>query len=150
MSELETKTVEVAQSYQSLSEDDLLRLLARQDAAIQTNPDDALDPSLNPQYEDPGMSLAAIKAIGRRIMNEWNQRLYKLICEGSDDADRKKLTDAFGLGETALIGAVASVLLTIASPAIAAAAAAIIVKHFLLPAGGIACDVWEEAIALET
>jgi len=149
MPDIKTRTVETAKSYSTRSEDDLLLLLARQDKAISADPSAADNPELDPDYDDPTMSLDALKSLGSRILKEWNKRLFKLVCANADDADRKKLVDAFGMGETALVAAVASLLLTIASPAIAAAASVIIVKQFLLPAGGVVCEVWEEAIEVE-
>lgn len=146
---IEDKTVETAKSYADRSEEDLLLLLARQDQELQQNPEAAQDPTLDPEYAGAGMPAETLRAIGRKIMQRWNKALFDLICKEDDDAERKKLVDAFGLGETALIGAVASALLAVTSPAIAAAAAAIIVRQFLLPAGGVVCDAWEEAIEME-
>ncbi|MEM6889748.1 MAG: hypothetical protein AAGF50_07695 [Pseudomonadota bacterium] len=146
---LHDKTVETAKSYETVNPDDLVLLLARQDKAIADDPSLAQDPTLDPNYDDPTLDLAALKSLGQKILKEWNKRLYQLVCESSDDESRKKLIDAAGIGETALIGAVASVLLTIANPAIAAAAAAVIVKSFLIPAGGVVCDSWKEAIELD-
>ncbi|WP_342078227.1 hypothetical protein [Yoonia sp. SS1-5] len=146
---IEEKTVETAQNYADRSEEDLLMLLARQEVVIKSDPAKAEDPTLDPSYESAGMPAEALRAIGKKIMRRWNQSLFELICKQKDDKNRQKLIEAAGIGETALIGAVASVLLTLTSPAIAAAAAAIIVKHFLVPAGGVVCDAWEEAIALD-
>ena len=146
---IDDKTIETAKTYANRSEEDLLMLLARQEEAIKSDPDLAQDPALDPDYASAGMPAEALRSLGKKIMRRWNQALFDLVCKKDDDEDRKKLMDAFGLGETALIGAVASVLLTLTSPAIAAAAAAVIVKHFILPAGGIVCDAWEEAIEME-
>jgi len=124
-------------------------LLARQDEVIKGNPDAAQDPTLDPEYAGAGMPAEALRSIGKRILRTWNKALFDLICTEKDDVQRKKLMDAFDLGETALIGAVAAALLTVTSPAIAAAVAAIIVKKFLIPAGGVVCEVWEEAIEMD-
>jgi len=145
----EDDTVAAAQTLQDRNVDDLLMLLARREEAIEADPSLADDPTLDVDYKSSGMPAETLRAMGRKIMLRWNRALFDLVCKSSDDADRKKLVDAFGLGETALIGAVASLLLTITNPAIAAAAAAIIVKHFILPAGGVVCETWEEAIDME-
>ena len=85
--------------------------------------------------------LHGVTELGRAVLIEWAKQLQKLVC--SDDpassADRSKLRDAFGIGQTAGAVLLTSGLVGIGCPlGIASVVAAIVMKHFV----GSAIDVF--------
>ena len=106
-----------------------------------------------PEYEAQTMGpLDDIKAVGRKILNRWNKELYSLVCnkKGDDQKDRKAILDSLSLSETAVIGAVATTLLTLGvAAAIAAPVAPLIVKRFIWPAKDELCEAWSEGIKMQ-
>jgi hypothetical protein len=148
----ETETQQAAlEFYNTMDEAALLTLLGRQDKVIAENPGKADDPFLNPEYDSTHMGLLGdLRAAGRRVMSRWNRELYRLICASDGEEDREKLLSALNLGEGATIAAVTSMLVALNAPAaIAAAAAAVIVKVFIWPARDELCAVWEERIDMD-
>jgi hypothetical protein len=123
-------------------------LLGLQERAIAENPALADDPYLAPQY-DPHMGLLAnLQSVGRRVALRWAKELHGLVCgsTSSDEEDRKKILDALNMGQAAVIGAVAAVLMPVLPAPVAAAAAVLIVKRFIWPARDELCTVWGEAL----
>ena len=106
-----------------------------------------------PEYEAQTMGpLDDIKAVGRKILNRWNKELYSLVCnkKGDDQKGRKAILDSLSLSETAVIGAVATTLLTLGvAAAIAAPVAPLIVKRFIWPAKDELCEAWSEGIKMQ-
>ncbi|MBJ3778436.1 hypothetical protein [Acuticoccus mangrovi] len=88
--------------------------------------------------------------IGRRILRRLHRELHDLMCgTGEDDvADRKKLADAFGLGEAAVTAAIASVLVGSlgVAPYVAPVVAAILYKRGVKPTIAEVCVIWGEAL----
>lgn len=127
--------------YKQKDEDALEVLIGMREKAIDANP--ALK-----DFETMG-GLDELKAMGRRILNRWNKELYGVVCVGKsgDQKDRKAVLDSLNLGETAVIAAVASALLTLGVyAAIAAALAPLIVKRFIWPAKDELCAAWGEGV----
>ncbi|SMF12484.1 hypothetical protein SAMN06265365_105207 [Tistlia consotensis] len=146
---IEERTIAAAQDFAAFDEDALLVVLGKQEKEIEKDPSLAADPTLNPAYDSTQMGIADLKALGARILSRWNKELHRLVCQAGDDVERKRLLDALNLGEAAAIAAVASLLLAIAPAAVAAPAAALIVKRFLEPAKEELCAAWSEMIELE-
>lgn len=122
------------------------------DKATKTDPSIADDP--NPQIAYDGNTMGPIddlRDIGRRITKKWAKVLHDIVC-GDDEKnaeDRKKVLDSVGLGEVAMIGAVAAALSTLVTPALAAPLAALIVKRFLPPVKEGICEFWDEKLQSE-
>jgi hypothetical protein len=112
---------------------------------------------------DPALAVAAgthmglvddAKALGWRVLMRWNKSAYGLVCPkaaGATDADaaklRQNLLHALSLDEAALIAAAVPLLIWLGAPAaIAAAAAPLLVKQFIVPAKEELCDAWGEAL----
>jgi len=136
--------------YKQKDEDALEVLIGMREKAIDANPALKDDVEFEPQYEFETMGgLDELKAMGRRILNRWNKELYGVVCGGKsgDQKDRKAVLDSLNLGETAVIAAVASALLTLGVyAAIAAALAPLIVKRFIWPAKDELCAAWGEGV----
>lgn len=142
--------VNEAKRLESRDEVSLELLVGLRAKAIEENPalKDAID--LEPKYDSTTMgALDDVKALGSRILKRWNKELYGLVCENkaADQKDRNAILDALNLGQVAVIGAVASALITLAVPApIAAALAPLVVKKFIWPAKDELCAAWGEGI----
>jgi len=124
-------------------------LLAKRDLAIKAEPSLADDLGLDPKYAEPTMGVQELQALGRRIVARWNKELYGVVCAGGTafGKDRAALINALNLGEAAVIGAVASALLSLGVvAALAAALAPILVRRFIWPAKEELCTAWGEAI----
>jgi len=117
----------------------------------------ALDPAVagefdpHVQYSEAEMGvLDDVRAFGQRLFRRWNRELNGLICgaDPDDAAERKKLADTIGLGETAVAAFVATLIVSSLglAPAIAAVVAAIVVKRFLRPTLEELCVVWGESL----
>jgi len=141
--------VKAAQLLSQQDDEALEILVAKRELAIRHNPDLGVDLSLDPAYVSPTMGLQELKALGQRIVQRWNKELYGLVCGGGNAPDKARtaLLEALNLGEAAVIAAVASALLGLGvTAAIAAALAPILVRRFILPAGGELCSAWGEAV----
>ncbi len=144
---IEEETVKAAMDYAGYDEEALLVVLGKQEKAIEGNSALAADPRLNRDYDSTQMGLVDdVMKIGARVMKRWNNELYKLVCGGGDNEERKKLLEALNIGEAAAIAAVAGMLLAIAPAAVAAPLAALLVKSFLMPAKEELCEVWSEKL----
>lgn len=87
-----------------------------------------------------------LKALGTRVLRRWNRSAYDLLCgtDPDDAATQQEIKKALGLGEAAVIGALATALVGIGlMPALAPIVAAILVKKFFRPAYGEFCAVWK-------
>ncbi|MCQ0092535.1 peptidoglycan recognition family protein [Roseovarius sp. M141] len=88
--------------------------------------------------------------LGRRIFERVEGQLYHVMCgtDGKDATDRAKLRDAFGLGTNAVTAAIVTVLTGSfgLAPAIAAVAAALLIRVVLKPAYGTTCEFWAERL----
>jgi hypothetical protein len=128
----------------------LILLIGMREKEIVRNPALKDDPNLSPEYGPHMGGLDDLKLLGRKIVSRWNKDLHNIVC-GSGQAGaeiRKSILESLKLDETAMIGAVAMALITMAVPgAIAAPAAAFVVKVFILPAKDELCSAWGEAIA---
>ncbi len=105
---------------------------------------------LEPKYEGNLMGpLDDVKELGRRILHRWNKELYGIVCSTSHAAqkDRQAVLNSLNLGEAAVIGAVATALLSLGvAAALAAVLAPLIVKKFIWPAKDELCRGWGENI----
>jgi hypothetical protein len=141
--------IAAAQRLNSRDEVSLEVLLGLRDLAIKKDPALKDDPDFEPLYESKTMGGLDIRAIGRSILNEWNKQLFGIVCGSTtaNESDRKAVLDSLNLGEAAMIAAVAGALLSLGAwAALAAAAAPLIVKRFIEPAGQKLCAAWSEAI----
>lgn len=125
-------------------------LIGMRTKAIEQNPALRDNIEFEPAYEDQTMgALDDIRGLGKRILNRWNKELYTLVCvhEDDDQKARRAILGALNLGEAAVIGAVATALLTLGvAAAIAAALAPLIVKRFIWPAKDELCQAWGEGV----
>jgi hypothetical protein len=132
-------------------EDALEVLIGLRQKAIDENPGLAAKPDLYPKYDSTDMgALDTLKGLGHRVANRWNKELYRIVCEnkGSANKEREDLLNALNLGDAAIVGVVASILIGLSvPPPIAAAVAALIVKKFISPAKDELCAAWGEAMA---
>jgi hypothetical protein len=144
---IERRTVEAALRNASKDADALELILGKQEKAIERSPALGQDPTLDPPYDGTHMGLVDdLKRLGGGIARKWSRSLHEVVCGKGDSEERKKLFDALSLGEAAQIAAVASLLLPLTGPAIAAAAAPLIVRKFLTPAVEEVCDFWAEKL----
>jgi hypothetical protein len=92
-----------------------------------------------------------IRELGQKIFYRWNYEIYSLACgkNAEDQADRKKIFEAIGLGEVALASTVTTVLISSfgIAPPIAIVLAAIITKRFFRPAYEEFCGVWSKYVS---
>jgi hypothetical protein len=109
----------------------------------------ALQPQIAHDVAAMGM-MEDVRDLGKRIFKRWNREAHKLICGGEDldKKDREALANAFGLGDAAVAGVVASLLITQfgLAPAIATVVAALVIKRFFRPAYDEFCDFWKEKL----
>jgi len=146
--DLESRTVEAALRNAAKTDPDALEvILGKQEKAIERDPALGQDPTLDPPYDGTHMGLVEdLKHIGSAIVRRWSRNLHELVCGKGDTEERKKFFEALSLGEAAQIAAVASLLLPLTGPAIAATAAPLIVRKFLTPVVEEACDFWAEKL----
>lgn len=91
----------------------------------------------------------AFREAGERIVDALHRQLFALVCgQGEHDkADRQALGAALGLGQAAVIGAIATALAGMAIPAaIAAIAAPVIARRILAPTLEALCASWQERL----
>ncbi|GEM_PF-1530503 len=114
-------------------------------------------------YADLAVRLTAVPAFGDRgagdMMADFGRGLFKrielaayeLVCASDDVSveEREELLEAFGGGTAAVVGALATILVSYLglSVAVAALVAAILVKLFVKPAYEEFCKAWTESMA---
>jgi hypothetical protein len=116
-----------------------------------------LDPSQAGLYQTTATYDAAmmgpldfLKEWGQNFFDRFSKDVYGLVCgidkENSDE--RKKLLQAFGLGDAAFGAALTAVLMSWFgwAPAIAAVVAALVVKLFFKNAYASMCEVWKKRL----
>ncbi|MCK0198740.1 hypothetical protein MWN34_17720 [Ancylobacter sp. 6x-1] len=147
LQDIASQSVTVAKGLIDDDEEALYVRIGRLEKAIEKDPILAYSPLLDPPYEKEQMGpLDGVRELGRRIVRKWAAALHDLVCGSKDDTAREQLLDALNVSEAAAIGVVTTLLLPVLSPAIAAAVAVVIVKKFLVPAGGVFCDYWGEQL----
>ncbi len=148
MANIQAETVAAAQDLAGLDEAALYVLIGTQEKAIERNPVLAFDARLSPGYDTAHQGLVTeLKTIGERIANKWARALFDLVCGAKDDdPTRTQLLSAVGISEAAAIAAVTALIMPLVSPPIAAAVSVVIVKKFLIPAGGEICLYWGEQL----
>ena len=132
------------------NEDELFEQLGRRVQAIEGP--SALGDQFDSEVSfDPSGAGEALRQLGARIYQRWEREAFGLVCgTGSgDEGDRKELSEAFGVGGTAVAAMITAGLASTfgLAPAIAAVIAAIVVKRFLRPAYEEFCVVWGERLA---
>lgn len=87
-----------------------------------------------------------LQAVGRRILRRLEREANALLC-GTSDQDKKDRED-MGIGRDSAIGAITLVLTSGlgVAPAIAAVAAALIIRRLAEPSIDEACKYWSEQI----
>ena len=151
MDELKRQAESAVSSLLESDEDQLLEQLGIRTKAIQADP--AVSGSFQPDvaYEATTMGVMDdVKELGRRIFKRWNREAFKLVCGGEDldKKDREELANAFGLGDAAVAGMIASLLVSSfgVAPAIATVVAALVIKRFFRPAYDEFCELWKEKL----
>ena len=138
---------------QKQDDEALLLLIGMREQALAAEPARKDDPHLAVSYDDPTMGpLDDIRRLGKRIMTRWNKELFAIVCgnETVDSKERADLLNSLNLGETAVIAAVAGVLISLGvGAAIAAPLAPLIVRRFIWPAKDELCVAWRESIDAE-
>lgn len=146
----ESEVIDAANIHARKDEASLEVLLGMIEKEIERDPAAKETAFLEPKYEGTAMGpLDDLKRLGLRILKRWNKELNQLVCGGkSDDSkDRQAILNSLGLGEAAMIAAVAGALLSLGVFApLAAAMAPLIVKRFIAPAKDELCEAWGEAI----
>ncbi|MEM9231671.1 MAG: hypothetical protein AAGB10_18915 [Pseudomonadota bacterium] len=132
--------------------DALFVLLGRQEKGLENAPEQADNPRFDPEYDESHMGVIdTLREAGQRVVMGAADGLHQLIC-GAENPDTEKnrqaLLNAVGLSEATAIGATTTLLLTLPAitPMIAAAAAVVIVRLFLIPAGEDLCEFWAEKL----
>jgi hypothetical protein len=94
--------------------------------------------------------LSDLKDFGKRLFERLQLEAYKLFCGGdeTDKQSRDALTQSLGLGDTAIVATVTSILVGSLglSPAIAVVVSVIVVKRFLQGTIETTCAVWKEKL----
>jgi hypothetical protein len=103
-------------------------------------------------YDSAQMGLKEdVLDFGQRLFRRWSAEAHKLICGGEpdDEADRKGLAEAFGVGETSVAAALCALMVTHlgVAPALAAVAGALIARRFFRPAYDEFCQVWGKSLS---
>ncbi len=147
----ETEVINAAQKLHEEKDDSALEILiGLREKAIQQDPALTNDPTFEPKYEANTMgALDDVKALGRRILMRWNKELYGVVCSNqpTNAKERQEILGSLGLGEAAVIGAVATALLSLGvTAAIAAPLAPLLVRKFIWPAKDELCGAWGEAL----
>lgn len=119
----------------------------------------ALDPSVadRPSYpllivsEGLEGGVPAPGRLARRLLRRWEREAHGLFCgdDAEEEKERTALKEALGLGDEALIGALAAWLVSgpLGVPAVLAGVlAAILVKRFGGPTAEIVCQTWKERL----
>jgi len=130
----------------------LVRILGVRQAAIEKDP--GIQGAFEPDVRREDYDWADVVAVGRRIWDRLHIQAYALVC-GTDEESkqwRERIIGAFGIGGVAA----AVVILTNAlvsigiAAALAGVLAALIIKHFFIPAARdgyeTACKLWEEEL----
>src|SRR2546425_9635364 len=132
-------------------EDFLFAELGKRVSALARSPagSDQFDMAAEIGFEAFG-PIDELKSLGRKFFTRWNKAAYELVCGSSpDDANaRKKVRDAFGLGEQA-VGATIAGLLVVhfgLAAGVAGVVAVLIVRLFFRPSGEAMCDYWKEKL----
>lgn len=109
--------------------------------------------NFNPHLVYDGTTMGTLddlRDLGRRLLSRWTRELYKVVCGSLDDdkTDRESIIKSLGIGDIAVGGAIAAVLVgTFAvAPAVATVIAALIVKRIIKPAGEEICEYWGEKL----
>jgi len=151
MSHLDEMAEPAVQKLLGSEEDQLYEQLGLRIRALTIDP--AIAGSFDPEvtYDEAQMGAKEdILALGKAIFSRWNSEAHKLICgTGSgEQADRKSVREAFGLGETAVAAGLAGLLVTNLglAPALAGVIAAIICKRFFRPAYEEFCAAWGKVV----
>jgi hypothetical protein len=150
MSEIETQAQAAMENLLKYDESQLYQQLGIRKKMLETNPTAA--GTFNLEVTDDEASMMGLRdsleELGQRLYQRWQIEAYNLICGGQavDEADRKKLADAFGLNQMVLGAAIAGVLVSSVglAPTIAAVIAAIAVKRFFRPGYEEFCKVWKK------
>ena len=146
-----SEVIEAAQRLSEQKDDAALELLLGMRAdAVEKDPSLADHVALDLRYDSETMGpLDGVRRLGARVLRRWNKELHGLVCENGekDSQQRKELIESLNLGETAVIAAVASILLSAGlGGAIVAPLAPLIVRRFIWPAKKELCTAWGEAI----
>lgn len=146
--ELSTDAAEKLLKYEP---DELVRLLGVRQAAIEKDP--GIQGSFEPDVRREDYDWADVVAVGRRIWDRLHIQAYSLVC-GTDEASkewRERIIGALGVGVAGAVVVLTNALVSIGiAAALAGVLAALIIKHFFIPAARdgyqTACKLWKEEL----
>jgi hypothetical protein len=103
-------------------------------------------------YEEAEMGLMDdLQEFGTRIFRRLEQEMYSLFCKSTieDEGDRKKLANAFNVGENEVAAVMAVLLVTHfgLAPAVAPVIAVLVIKRFFYPVYEEFCVFWGEKLS---
>ncbi len=141
------------QQYTQLSEDHLLAELGRRVEEMEKDPFGAATRLATVAPPPPDTAALAgpiadkLKAIGKRFLAKFNQKLYNLMCN-PNDPDNKEIRDAVSSGSQKAGLVLAGVLLANFAwlPGIVAVVASLVLKRFVDAAYDTACSVWADEL----
>ena len=135
-------------------EQQLYAQLAVRTRAMTQNPSVAgsFAPDITTDVTQMGLGEDLVQA-GKRLFNRTVVQAYVLVCghDPDDEAERKNVRDAFGLGDVAITTALAGLFTAQLglAPAVAGVVAALILKRFAPMAYNELCQVWEKNLPAE-
>jgi hypothetical protein len=117
---------------------------SREAGVVEYNPTLVHDTTVMGRLDD-------LRELGRRVLRRWNREIHRVACGGAqeDGKDRESILKALGVGDIALGGAIAAVLIGSfgVAPAVATVVGALIVKRLGAPAADEICKFWAESLA---
>ncbi|HEX8320406.1 hypothetical protein [Longimicrobium sp.] len=132
-------------------EDQLFAELGIRARAMQADPQVA--GSYSPQVTHSAAEMGVlddVRDFGRRVFKRWNVQAWELVCgtDADDSKDRDDFLGAIGVDKSVATAALATLLVShlALAPAIAAVAAAIIIKRFARPAYEEFCSSWKGSL----
>ena len=141
-----------AERLAALDEQTLLRELDLRVALLEMDPTLSGEAELTPLVigrAAPELGISSLRRVTRRLIDQWEEALYELICgDGTEAGSRLEtgILDALGKSKTALAGAIASWLATgpLAVPAVLATALAAWLATKVFDRGRDAiCTLWQ-------
>ena len=148
MNDLVQQTEPIVAELLRAEEDQLYSQLGIRAKALAVDPSigGSFDPDVTYDEAEMGV-LDDVREFGKRLFRRWNRELNELICGSDPDGreERMQLARALGIGDTAAAAYISVLLVTSfgLAPALAAVAAAIIIKRFFRPALEEFCSAWQ-------
>jgi len=146
--ELSTDTAQELLEYEP---DELVRLLGVRQAAIEKDP--SIQGSFDPDVQQEDYAWADVVTVGKRIWNTLHIQAYNFVCGDDEESKewRERIIGALGVSVAAGVVALSNALISIGiAAALAGVLAALLIKHFFIPAAKdgyeTACKLWKEEL----